>query len=337
MQRRQFALKLKSTLIFRKGSFMRGIFSVLFLILILALLACTILARRSDKPARNSVAFLEAALIPPVLGNLMIVASGSRLPALTGHYFYYLGMDLVMGALVNFTNEYCRHREGHRSDPYIAYLLLALDAVQMLLNPFFGHAFAVNAVLVDGFDYYKLVPLWGQAIHRVVDYGVFFAVILMFILLSVKTTKIARERYTVILAAMVGIGLVQTYNIFFQYAIDRSMLGYGIFGVMIYYFAILYRPLRVLDRILSDIVSDLEDAFYIFDPNGNCLWANEQGCRLAEIKNERYELQLRICEKNSGIRAVPAAKHSSSARWVKAMRPFIMNWKKKRLRTQEAA
>ncbi|MCR4760769.1 MAG: diguanylate cyclase [Oscillospiraceae bacterium] len=268
---------------------MRGVFSVLFLILILALLACTVLARRSDKRARSAVAFLEAALIPPVLGNLLIVASGSRLPALIGHYFYYLGMDLVMGALVNFTNEYCRHREGHKSDPYIAYLFLVLDAVQMLLNPFFGHAFTVNAVNVEGYDYYKLVPLWGQTVHRITDYGVFFAVILMFILLSVKTTKLARERYTVILATMIGIGLVQTYHIFFQYAIDRSMLGYGVFGVMIYYFAILYRPLRVLDRVLSDIISDLEDAFYIFDPDGNCLWANEQGCRLADIRNERYE------------------------------------------------
>ena len=279
---------------------MRVVFSVLFLILILALLVCIVLTRRSDKHVRSAVAFLEAALIPPVLGNLLIVASGSRFPALIGHYFYYLGMDLVMGALVNFTNKYCRRTEGHKKEPYIAYLFLTLDAVQMILNPFFGHAFSVNAVDVDGFDYYKLVPLWGQTIHRIVDYGVFFAVILMFIVLSVKTPKIARERYAVILTTMVGIGLVQTYNIFFQYAIDRSMLGYGVFGVMIYYFAILYRPLRVLDRVLSDIVSNLEDAFYIFDPNGNCLWANEQGRKLADIKGENFETVTENLKKQFG-------------------------------------
>ena len=279
---------------------MRALFSVLFLILILALVACTILTRRSDKHARNSVAFLEAALIPPVLGNLMIVASGSRFPALIGHYFYYLGMDLVMGALVNFTNAYCRRKDGHRADPYIAYLFLVLDAVQMVLNPVFGHAFQITAVDVEGFAYYKLVPLWGQTVHRIVDYGVFFSVILMFILLSVKTPRINRERYTVILATMTGIGLVQTYNIFFRDAIDRSMLGYGVFGVMIYYFAILYRPLRVLDRVLSDIVSNLEDAFYIFDPNGNCLWANEQGCKLAEIRGDHFEAAAENLRKKFG-------------------------------------
>lgn len=279
---------------------MRLLFSVLFLILILALLICTFLTRHSDKHARDSVAFLEAALIPPVLGNLLIVASGSRVPAMIGHYFYYLGMDLVMGALVNFTNEYCRRKEGHKADPYIAYLFLVLDAVQMMLNPFFGHAFEITAVDVEGFAYYKLIPLWGQTVHRIVDYSVFFAVILMFTVLSVRSPKIIRERYTVILAAMIGIGLVQTYNIFFRYAIDRSMLGYGIFGVMIYYFAILYRPLRVLDRVLSDIVSDLEDAFYIFDPGGNCLWANEQGCRLADIRGGRFETAAGNLKKKFG-------------------------------------
>lgn len=63
----------------------------------------------------------------------------------------------------------------------------------------------------------------------------------------------------------------------------------GIFGIVIFYFAILYQPLRLMDRILSKIVSNLSDAFYIFDPNGNCVWANEQGCKLAGVTNNNYD------------------------------------------------
>ncbi len=78
---------------------MRLVFSVLYLILIALLILCAVLAWFSDKPARKAVAFLEAALIPPVLGNLLIVITDTRSVALLGCYFYYLGMDLVMGAL----------------------------------------------------------------------------------------------------------------------------------------------------------------------------------------------------------------------------------------------
>ena len=268
---------------------MRATFSVLYLILIIALLGCAFFAHRSDKPSRDAVALLEIALIPPVLGNLLIVGTSFRIPALIGCYFYYLGMDLVMFALVNFTNVYCRGSERHKKEPLIVYMFLAADALQMLLNPLTGHAFAVSTVDVEGFAYYKLIPYFGQTVHRVIDYIVFFCVVLMFIVTALKTPKIYRERYAVILATMIAVGLVQTYNIFFQYAIDRSMLGYGVFGVVIFFFAIHYRPLRLLDRVLSNIVSGLSDAFYIFDPNGRCLWANEQGCRLAGADDKHFE------------------------------------------------
>ncbi|MBO4878058.1 MAG: diguanylate cyclase [Ruminococcus sp.] len=268
---------------------MRATFSVIYLILILALSVCSILAKRSDKPSKNAVAFLEAALIPPVLGNLVIVATSTRTVALIGCYMYYLGMDLVIGALVRFTDVYCRRENEKKHKPTIVYAALAADAIQMMLNPVFGHAFDVTAVDVDGYDYYKLIPYAGQNVHRIIDYIGFFCVILIFIIATARSPKISREKFAVILATMIAVGIVQTYNIFFQYAIDRSMIGYGVFGVVIFFFAIHYRPLRLLDRVLSNIVSGLSDAFYIFDPNGNCIWANEQGCRLAGTSNNEFD------------------------------------------------
>ena len=268
---------------------MRITYCYIYLLLIFSLLGCGILARKSDRPTRDAVAFLETALIPPVLGNLLIVGTSLRMTALIGCYLYYLGMDLVMYALVNFTNQYCQGIGDGTQKPTLMYVLLAADAVQMMLNPFAGHAFSLTEIEVDGAAYYKMIPFWGQTVHRVIDYFVFACVLLIFILAAVKTPKISRERYTVLLVTMIVVSLVLTYNIFFQYAIDRSMVGFGAFGIVIFFFAIRYRPLRLLDRVLSYIVSDLSDSFYVFDPNGNCIWANEQGCRLAGITGERYE------------------------------------------------
>lgn len=269
---------------------MRLAFSIIYIILIFALLICTILTRRSERPVRNSVAFLEASLIPPVIGNLLIVASTERIPALIGCYFYYIGMNLIMYALVNFTDTYCRRPDSTRHHrPTSMYLALSADSIQMILNPFFGHAFEVQAVKIDGAPYYKLVPFMWQTVHRLVDYFIFFCVILIFILATVKAPKINKERYSVILVTMISVGLLQTYNILAKHNIDRSVLGYGFFGVVLFYFSIRYRPLRLLDRVLSNIVSGLSDAFYVFDPNGNCIWANDQGCTLADIKDNDYD------------------------------------------------
>ena len=269
---------------------MRAAYSVLYAVLIIALLICTICARRSERNTRDSVAFLDASLILPIFGNLLIIAYGNKIIALTGCYLYYLGMDLVIYALVNFTDVYCKGTGNGEKKPTVMYVLLAADAIQLLLNPFTGHAFDITAVSVEGYSYYRMIPHWGQTFHRIIDYGIFLCVILIFIIASVKTPKISRERYTVLLTTMLAVGLLLTYNIFFQYAIDRSMIGFGIFGIIIYYFALLYRPLRLMDRVLSNIVSNLSDAFYIFDPSGNCVWANEQGCRLVSVSDYNYDM-----------------------------------------------
>lgn len=102
-----------------------------------------------------------------------------------------------------------------------------------------------------------MVPHIGQTVHRIVVYAVFICVLLIFIIGSVKTARLYRERFTVILTTMIAIGIWQTFYIFSRTPVDRSMIGYGVFGILVFYFALYYRPMRLLDRMLSNIVSDM--------------------------------------------------------------------------------
>lgn len=269
---------------------MRINYAILYAFLIFALIGCSILAKRSDRPSKNAVALLESALILPILGNLLIICSRIELIALAGCYLYYLGMDLVMYALVNFTNQYCKGMAGGtgKRKPTAMYYILIADAVQIFVNIFTGHAFSIAPIAEENYIYYKMIPHWGQTVHRIVDYFIFFCVLLIFFLASVKTPKIARERYTVLLFTMLFVSLMLTFNIITQSPIDRSMVGFAVFGMVIFYFSIKYRPLRLLDKVLSSIVSDLSDAFYVFDPNGSCIWANSQGKKLIGHTGDNY-------------------------------------------------
>ena len=72
-------------------------------------------------------------------------------------------------------------------------MLLAADALQLLCNPFFGHAFSTEAVVVAGGDYYRLIPYLGQTFHRVVDYGILAAVIIIFIVKMIRAPGSIRK------------------------------------------------------------------------------------------------------------------------------------------------
>lgn len=268
---------------------MKITYAVLYILLIIVMLGCTLLAKRSSKPSRHAVAWLESSLIIPVIGNLLIILTDSRFMTMLGHYIYFIGIDLVLIALVSFTNDYCTGIGNGTQKPTVMYISIGADIFQLLLNPFFGHAFTLEKAGEDGDSYYKLVTHIGQTVHRIVDYFILLCVILILVLASVMTPRIYRARFTVLLASMIAVAGMQAYHLTTNSTYDRPVFGYGFFGLLIFYFAIYYRPLKLLDRMLSNIVSDLSDAFYVFDPNGKCIWANERGCQLVDFSGKNYE------------------------------------------------
>ncbi|MBR3023619.1 MAG: hypothetical protein IKH71_04105 [Oscillospiraceae bacterium] len=268
---------------------MRTIFSAVFTVVIIAQIVCVIKARRSVKPIARYVAAINSAIIPPLLGNLILIGSHDKFLSQIGCYIYFLGVDLVVMTLARFTVEYCKTRNKILSKPRIVYIPLAVDAVQLLLNPFTGHAFDLKPVEFEESIYWKLEPYIGQAFHRVVAYSIVIGVVVILMQTASKMPKIYRERYTSISLVVIFVGLWQGVYLFSDSPIDRSMLGYGTLGILIYFFALQYRPLRLLDRILSGIVSGMDEALYIFDPAGKCIWANKTGLELAKVSEDEIE------------------------------------------------
>jgi diguanylate cyclase (GGDEF)-like protein len=231
---------------------------------------------------------MTAAFIPPVVGNCVIVLSTNAFVSTIGCYLYFLGMDTVMLAMLNFTSRYCDLKKHNRLFNKIVLTLVGIDVVSYILNPFFHHAFTTEKIIVENAPYYRLVPLIGQAYHRIVDYGILAAVIVIFIYKTVRSPRIYSERYGIILGILVLGALWQTFYIFSRTPVDRSMIGFGVFGVSIFYFALYYRPQRLLDQMLANIASEMPESLFFFDASGRCIWANPSGIALAELKDGNF-------------------------------------------------
>ena len=177
----------------------RVLFSAIFLALILALALCAINASRHYKALGAAVARLDIALIPPILGNCIIVGSHTRTLSLVGYYVFFIGMNYMIFELIRFTRAYCNQSGiGKKLPNWLSFLLLG-DSVLLLANIVTGHAFSVEEMILDGKTYYSLVPFWGQAIHRIVTYGLYNLVVVVFLISMINASKIYRERYSVIL------------------------------------------------------------------------------------------------------------------------------------------
>ncbi|MBR3017840.1 MAG: diguanylate cyclase [Clostridia bacterium] len=247
-------------------------------------------AFRSPKKIGNAVAHMLCALIPPMIGNAIIVISSSQSLSTIGYYIYFLGMNGVMAALIHFTDQYCGIGKEKKLYKIPGIVLLAIDTIQLLCNIIWGHAFSTVAIEAGGYTYYSLVPLGGQTFHRIVDYGLLAVSIIIFFLKAFNSPKINAERYYVILLTMLVITAWESFYIFSRTPIDRSMIGFGVFGLLVYFFSLKYRPLRLLDSMLSNIASGLPEALFFYDAFDQCIWANQSGIDLVKIENEDYEV-----------------------------------------------
>ena len=113
--------------------------------------------------------------------------------------------------------------------------------------------------------------------------------IIIFIVKTIRSSRIDAERYYVILGTILLTTVWETLYIFSRAPVDRSMVGFGVFGLLVFYFSLYYRPLRLLDKMLAMLASGMPDAIYFFDGGGHCFWANNRGIELAQISGSDFE------------------------------------------------
>ena len=288
---------------------MRLVFGIAFSVFILTLAVCAGIARRSGKQIGSAAFILLVMLILPMAGNLMIVISAERSLSVAGYYLYYLGLDLSIAALLHFTYVYCRISQPRKWLRNTGYGLVLINVVQLMLNPVFHHAFTVTEIELDGLPYFEMIPYTGQQIHRAVDYLLLVGVAVTFAVWLIRAPRLQKERYSVILLTLVAATVWETAYAFSGELIDRSVIGFGVFGLLIFYFSIYYRPMRLLDRMLSSVVSDQNDPMFFFDNDQKCIWMNQAGGRFLNLEEQETDRAGSLLEETFGPR------HSGTARW----------------------
>ena len=254
------------------------------------LIACSIFAFKSKKPIGKTVSLFIAALVFPVAGNLMIIASDFEWLSEIGCYFFFIGMNLIMAALVKFTIDYCEVTWHKKALLIITGSLLLADTISLLLNIAFHHCFTMVQIEAFGSIYYQFEAHIGQTIHRVIDYAILAGAMATFVWKSIITPKFYREKYVVILIAMIVAAVWQTVYIITKTPVDISMTAFGAFGLILYILTIHYRPLRLLDRMLAAIASKMPDALFFFDKGGHCIWANHKAYEMLGLDSRETDL-----------------------------------------------
>ncbi len=179
----------------------------------------------------------------------------------------------------------------------IMWAVLGIDSASMMLNIFFQHAFTTRQItLSDGSVYFLFDQYLAYDIHLCIVYLLLLFTIICLIYQTVKAPAMFRRKYLVIMAILMGVIVVDGFYLFKFGDIDISMIGFGIAGVLIYYYALLYVPKMLENRTLSLVVKDMNDAVFLFDAEGKCILANDSALEMFPMKNGLADAEERFIE-----------------------------------------
>lgn len=156
-------------------------------------------------------------------------------------------------------------------------VLLALDTIFVLTNPIWNHTFELQPVYtVYGELCYKPVFHGLMIIHFFLCYLLAIGSAMVLIYKASRSAETYREKYLILLAILGLVLLFDGYYMFTGEAINGSVIGYAISGVMIYYYAVQFVPKELMRRTLTRVVKDIPDAVFVIDEDWECVQKNDE-------------------------------------------------------------
>ena len=248
------------------------------------------LRTRKTKPLAGRVTALLLAVTPPVIGNIIILESTNAVLSIAGMYLCFFGTDAIVITLLLFTLDYCAIKRQRRI-LVIAIAFVVIDVAQLALNPVTGLSFRVRELFVEGAPYFAPAAHAGLVFHRIGGYALFAAIAGFYIYKMATSSRIYFERYAIILASLLVAALWQGFYVASGSPIDKSMIAFGVAALLIFYFALYYRPFRLLDRMLSRIVTSMDQAVFFFEDSAECIYANSAAYALLGLPKDEGSLQ----------------------------------------------
>ena len=266
---------------------MRNAIAAVIAVVAAALVYCAYISSHSDREIAPKVTNFLISLLPPVIGNLIIIVAHTEGLSLFGRYLYAAGIDIAIFCLLDFTLQYCG-LSWNKTCRRILIVCIIVDIVQFLCNPFFGHAFAPDPMMAYGAPYFNVKSYLGRNLHLILVYAIMAAVLVILLVKMITGSRIYWEKYSIMFLLLLFVGAWEVFYLFSRTPVKGSVIAYGVYGILVFYFSLYYRPMRLLDHLLSDVASGLTDGLFFFDRDGKCVWADEHGMRLLGGKTDDF-------------------------------------------------
>ena len=265
-------------------------FITILSILTLVLFFCMFRTKKSKKPISKVMFQLMVSALFPVASNMIIIFSPNATVSGIGYACYFGSTNWMLVYMLRFCAEYCDYNYRRTTYERLVGFLAGVDTILVFLNPILHHCFKMERVVLEnGHVYFKYDSLWYHYVHLGFSYSIVAICMIVLIVKTVKTSALYREKYFVIEFCIVVVAVWEMYYVLNKSVLEYSMISYLTVAILIYFFAIEYKPYIATYRMLSEVVTNITEAIFFFDDNYKCIYINRRAKELYERTGHRVE------------------------------------------------
>lgn len=266
---------------------MIDIYSVVLLVLLLAVGFCCILAGRKKNEYSATLLKLYVSGVTSVLFYVLFLQSSSETAATFFVGIYYIGIDWVLLFLMRFIMMYTNTRFRTGILKYFFLTLTLVDTVMLLLNNGTGHALTVELAQWDGMPYWDINFHFLQALHLGLCYTMSALIVGILINRILRSPKLYRKLYIYILGVFAVVLCANIVGYMVNLPVDLSPIFYVVEAIYCYYFLLYASPKGLVESILANVVEDIGNGIVCFDLSSKCIYANTKARELLGVSESQ--------------------------------------------------
>lgn len=257
-----------------------SLFACAFFVLVICLLR-SIKKRQAVVP---KVRLLLSVTISAVLIQFALLFAKDAKIALILHTVYLVCICGIRYAALKIAIEVTKHEITNVKIFYFVDAIIGLDALLVLNNIFTEALFTIEKVKIGNWYYYTTIAKPLATLHNIVACGVLILTAFIIIYKLVGLSRAYYGKYVILLASFIVAVTINFLYKLLNYVVDISVFGYTIGVVTTYLVLIENKQKRLIDKMLSQIVSKTDDIIVFFDIEGNCVYLNDT---IVSIKKTR--------------------------------------------------
>ena len=255
--------------------------ALLFLMMIIPMLICIKYARKVKSNVASSIVKCLIFGIITILSNGLFAVSRNMTFSYFMQALYLFSFDMVFIHILQYSQQYTQVFNEISPFRTGCFAVAYLDGIQLVLNTVFHNVFTLKTVQYMGVQMYHIDTKTAfYYLHFVFVYCLVLCIIASFTIKIIQIPYFYRKKYFPILAVMCVIVAINFGCSISEFPIDMSLPFFVCAAILICYLTLYRSPSELIDKTLSIVVTEMNNAVICFDINNECVYANERALKI---------------------------------------------------------